>query len=1192
MVVSSLKRHWVRAAIIAVMFLGAGLVPTVIETQLLPIAQVSSLLDNFTDDQTGELNFQAVFDMIDFNELRNQPGGITLDPSSTSSKTILKMKLLFENKESLAYYPMKIPQIKASIYYKAGLPYTADADFLFNFKESEDLVRTGGVVPTPTYDYRAWINVMDLEIPQEYNIQKGSTQSVEVILTLKTNGEEWNALGQMLGTLIRDQGIGQDMMYLKGSVSLMGIPIPIDLAIPSFYLSDAEEAGIGGGMGGLMDMITPLMDSIFVSDTNNMSFNIADLRNYDDQNQNMYRDWNDTTADGIKQSDEEWLEPLLENGTLSADLFLPLNPVFTMNDMAITIPESTWNLQEEADPDTGRIYNQSESPKSHTIWSTSEQQLLLYLPESAAEALNESYWKNRVVATLGFIHNRTLNMGDVIRTNELTQYSTYDEAYLPVIMGADLRLTGDARVVDGHSFTPGDAVGSLLPQLLGGQNLSVGVIGNIKVNLGQMPLALNLQIELQDLNISSLMGGETQSTSVNSLSTSQSILDSISNPTDLLSSFMQLDRLMFNGLALDTFAKIVQANLSIDAGLFFPFGFYLPETIEEAEQFIGIGGGPIQMFNDTKPSDWDTLNVTNPIYSSWDNLTGAQNAWYEDHIIMNLSIDGESLTRFISETLVTLGQMNGGQGIAYHYGNAFSNTLFGPYGKVKEDLLSGIIPNGETMKTALNVTLDQSKLNLTEVIPDFGPGLDGMLQEMGIDTRLLDYIRQGLKDIGNLTMLDLLDMDMYTFIKLLYNPEGAMNDLFEYMVNISVFEKFSISSLIDSLLGEDSLLSGTSSGLMSGMDQILVELPNMLQATGIDFNSLLPDIIDYLKLNISSEKGIKPFELIDIIMSGSSGDAPQLGEGMDLMSMMSGLDPDGLVELVEDLQDFMKAVNIFDLLNTAVGNVIPFVDYMNRSKLFSKEILLPLIADLLLTETGEPMELDLPALLNALSDFVTAFLKEDVGFEHMATNVFPLLQSAESTIPVTFGDNSYFENSMENGFNAYPLGTGNFTADTPPYDNLRLISQMALGMTQSGMDAEMVWKLLEELGIIDFGTGDDPNADPLASLSAYLPIAGYFVPSGEWLSFLRELGIWSPWEGFTHLLLGIPILGTYDVSPLLGKLLNLERFLATGALHLMQDGLIFLDMGYVLGFPLCVFENASYGNPYYYQPGYDTSHNT
>jgi len=69
------------------------------------------------------------------------------------------------------------------------------------------------------------------------------------------------------------------------------------------------------------------------------------------------------------------------------------------------------------------------------------------------------------------------------------------------------------------------------------------------------------------------------------------------------------------------------------------------------------------------------------------------------------------------------------------------------------------------------------------------------------------------------------------------------------------------------------------------------------------------------------------------------------------------------------------------------------------------------------------------------------------------------------------------------------------------------------------------------------------------------------------------------------------IFGPFSISldAIIGRLLNLEKFLATGILELLPD---FMGGGEPMEMMrLCILENQTYSNPWYYYPGYDSSAN-
>ncbi|MHA1383054.1 MAG: hypothetical protein ACTSR3_04750 [Candidatus Helarchaeota archaeon] len=1653
---SFLRKNWLRTVAIITLFVASGSVPFIIEQQMLPLVQLSSMLTDYYNPLTGDFNIQDMFEnLVSINVL-----------ASTETQTTLVITTMIYNKP-WNFYPMKIPAINLDLFFKAGRPYDREKQILQQFKADP----TFADVREPWFDPMtfSWVRVANIIIPQEINIPVGAPAPVNIIVTLYTNGQEENALSQMIGTIIRQQKIPGKRLFAQGEVSFMGMPIPISLEVPEFTMPVSTEDSEG-----LDDMLSMLFVDLQPETPSFDMFQSIDLRNYDDQNGNYYRDWNDSNSNGIKDANENFTEPLYDNGTLSVSVFLRLSNKLSIGGGTVELTPSPWNLQEGqdlttglglyGDPsywDTGKVpdpFVTRYTPKpeiANTIWGTADQQIILYIPNKWAVERNMPNWSNRIFGVLGFIHNETLNLDG-------------GGGSVPLLISTDIKACGDARPNSNFStgqafkFIAPIALPSLFP-LFNYTDMSLGILGNIKLKLGNMPLSLVINTVMEDI------GGflEKDSSEVESSALS-SLQDAASNTDNMMGDvggFFSLNNFIINGLALDVYNKLLQGNMSLDLDFNMPYGFYFPETEEQAKDVLNIAGGPIQLFNDSKPSNWDTLNETFPYnipdnvfwedfqsyadntewhssahwtiydsppnsnvslttdggkdgsngivyttdltenasirrnflvsdgisgiyfdvnfsntdgdfyailqnathellnlhfvnttggvqvtcggntaylekshwyrvfvtvdreagtydvsisgtinetfapngvqtsfqiqnvisssdfenviafnemdindtfngdgsansftttrtirefyyvlnnesfscdgttnefiitneanttgelvqvkgvnstgntvtytytagspsagyeytfdsssrkvrtffnglshnltsdytiyishfvepdrinapvggntvqitdaspsatttlliayhakdrnvfsysaspssnggyqyrwepttrrvhtyyngvlyavpsvyevfieYSIGDLATGvaltnniaptalvfnmnnsagpitmdniafrnaktveeAQSKWYEDHLVMNLTIESNSLQTLFSKIFAEIGSYRNGMGIAYHYNSkhligAYGTSAVGYYSKLKENLFDtttghplGTWPLGNdtydinrglpTAKVQFEITLDDAILDVDEIFPEIGPGFDSLLESLGIDPLLLDYLNQSLADWGVKsgkgsgpggigTYSDLLLFDLTTLLSFLYQ-DGPGNDIFDFMIDKGylneTYSALNITALFSgllNLLGFEDLASGATSGSEDSFD-IFAMIPELLQATNIDFDELIMDMVNYLRLNLSYNQGIRPFELVDLIFSSS---------GTGTTDLLSGIDEEAWYLIFEDLKSLLNIINIMDLAQVAINNPLPFADYLNRSLMMSESVLLPLLTGLLAEDPeGEPFDWD--KIFRNVDDLISGLLfgveipdGVDEPWENKAINLMAFLQAAESVLgynpfsneTITEEDAKQLLEGLYNngkGLDVFTSGAGQYVADTPPYDNLNVMSDLVLWLMQSGFDAEAIYKLLADLGILDLtelsggGSSGDPN-DITAGISALLPLLGPFAPPGEWLSLLRSLGIWSTWEGYFEMMaivhislwfinLDIPI----DIAGLLGNnLVNLEKLLACGIMELLPNFGMSFDLPF--DFQLSLNENQSYGNPWYYQMGYDSSAN-
>ncbi len=1637
---SFIRKNWLRTIVIIGLFAAAGAAPTIIEQQMLPLVQLSGLVTDYYNPLSGDLNIEDIINNI-----------VSINVLATSATQTTLLITTYIVNQPYNFYPMKIPALDLDLYYRAGRPYDSEKQIIQQFKADPNF----GSLKEPIYDplSYSWVRTMNIIIPNEVNIPVGTPGLVNVLITMYTNGQDENALSQMISTIIREEKIPSQRLFASGNVFFMGVPVPISLEIPEFAMPTSDEEGAG---------LTDLLSTFFldmVPETDDLDFfHLADIRNYDDQNRNFYRDWNDTILNGLKDEGENFTEPLLENGTISATAFLRLTDKLSIGGGSVEIPSSPWNVQEGQNQTTGLLnygdlsYWDSENifgetrytPKTeieNTVWGTAEQQLLLYVPGSLAERMNQPNWRNRIIGAIGF--NRSQSMSLESRGSSV-----------PLLLSADIKITGDAR--PNANFTSGDAINTFIPQLIDYGNVSLGIVGNIKVKLGEMPLSLTIKLELEQ-DTSSLLGGSSSSVGASGLSALQNGGTSTSSIFDMIFGYFSLNNILFNGLAMDVYNKIMQVNSTLGLDLFFPYGIYFPDTPEEAEQFLSLQGGPIQIFNQSKPGEWGYLNQTFPynkpdvvinedfesytddnawqttsrwtiynesgsditldlfsgklgsrglIYNSdgsadchiensfsqqlgisgfyfdvkinttqgeftallhnssspimnltidslgnikvnglqsarinnntdswyrifvttnsdpigtfdvtiagivnethtgtgaesqfwlpniitsgdiitiyaineqdaevsfdgndvknnfavnqtldniyyvminesfdgdgttsdftfanianttgatdaivevlmynatnstqkqvfthtagvpsagyeytrssqqiflynagvlynppigfkinttfyveednYDAITGntvlrflynppadnatvtisfhtidrpvftyttspstgyqyrwnptynrvdlyldgsdyllplnyelfidynlgtvvddgsfinnfiptnltlmmndsygpiyidnvmfrnaktleeAQKQWYQDHLLFNLTIETETLKDTFAKILSEIGSYRNGMGIAYHFNSryligAYGTPQVGYYSQVLANLNDqatgypiGTMPTGNDTidaqrglplaKVPFEIKLDDLRLNIKEIFPQFGDGASSLLNSIGINPSLISYLNKSLDDwgvqtgkgsgAGNTgTLADLLLFDLNQFLKILYQ-DGPANDLFDFMIDQGflneTYSALNLTALVDgalNLLGADDLMSGATGGEDS--EDLFTMLPELLQATNINFDDILPGLIDYLIENMSYENGVKLFELLDVALSST---------GTETADIATGIDDESWFVLFDNLKALLNIIDPMELAYVAINNPLPFVDYLNRSSMLSEYTVMPLIESLFSEmEGGEEFDWD-KLLRNAAGLIEGLLFGVDIPdgitqpWENKGINLFAMLQAPES-----IQDYDPFSNqtitleearmALENLYNTgkgleiQQVGEGNYIADTPPYDNLRVVSTEALALMLAGFTAEDIYQLLADLGILDLtqlgSTGGD---DMFSGINALLPILGMLVPPGEWMSILREMGIWSTWDGDWDMMVYVDIWGMItipiNVAALMGRLVNLEKLLATGIMEILPDFPIGGGQIDLFNIQLSLNENQSYGNPYFYQTGYDTS---
>ncbi|MHA1424815.1 MAG: hypothetical protein ACTSQI_02390 [Candidatus Helarchaeota archaeon] len=488
-----------------------------------------------------------------------------------------------------------------------------------------------------------------------------------------------------------------------------------------------------------------------------------------------------------------------------------------------------------------------------------------------------------------------------------------------------------------------------------------------------------------------------------------------------------------------------------------------------------------------------------------------------------------------------------------------------------------------------------------------------------IDGQTLQVAHWGLKNITNLYnstsyywMKNGLGITNYTFWDngtIWFDTNGSNPfDMsgpiqIEYIAN--KLELFDVSNLIGAIMNLTMTSGDTSSGGGGGvstdiLSEILRYLPGTLDAMGIDFDRIIPDLIKYLRINISQPEpvgyGIKPFEMMDVAFSSMGGGGADGNGGTDTLSnLLGGLSSDFIDNLMQEVvYRFIEQADPFQLMHATVGDLTPILDYLERSQLFSREVLIPLVSSLF--PSGSELEgvgeesFDLSQLIDIIMPLVSEMLVggDDAAFPHGALNPFAWL-SAPECIQYRDLDDIEYSRLDQRDYSIYQVGTGNYTPDYPPYNFLRLWSNVTLGLVMSGFKAEDLWNLIDMMGIFGDDSGGG-SSDPFAGFDSLIKLLGAFCPPTEWLGIFREIGIWSTWTGESSIYVGpiLGFLGPWEFGGLIGPLLNLEKFLAIG----YAQGLLGQLDEWLFGFPFGIMENQSYGLPYGYTLGYDSSHNT
>lgn len=1223
----------VRATLIIVLFATSATIPIIMETAIVPMMNLLNFVQNFaTIDGDGEnmtlsFKFEALLNSIKRIEV--------LTERSNENQTVIQLTLNVTNTDPF-HFDMLIPGIDMTIFWKAGLPYGREKETVLGWKNAA--LEDPAPHMEPMYDARRWTRVMGIEI-NPMRVRYGVEKNLAIRLILyndETDRGRSNALGQMIGTLLRTQSTkdpytDETLMHISGSATLdipgMRFPISLPLGLNlSGFLDIAQLlGGLGGGDGmgtGSGPAMPNILDLLF-----DIPPNIFDIQNYNDSNGNFQREYSGIdNQTGLKI----WTEELFQHGALSAYAIMDLKDQLGMRNLNLTLLKSNHNPD---DADVNKVWNPEVggAPIGEELTAN---QIFLYI--SDMPSLINSEWGNKIFGVFGFASEQ-----------RIYDYpgQTGDLGDGRIVAGGTLRLTGDLR--PNSNFTVGDGLGALISQAVKGV-LPIGIFGSIDLMLNQMPLSICLNLPLE-VNLTSLLGsmGEEEEDQESG------------NLFSMLMDYLGFKTVLLNGIAYDTFNSLLQMNMTLDMDMFLPYGIYMPSEVSYDEQgeaipYLGIAGGPIQIFNDARPGDWD-------------NLTEAQQrAWNHEHLLINLTLDSPILKESFANLMATLGSTGQGDGIAYLFEDGRGAN--GDYGNLLQFLQDfGEMPNAQDHASNIVFTEDQFKISFKEFAPDFGAGLISTAESMGIDPLFIEYLNNSIPHLNTKTIFEDL-LSIRQLLNIISQP-GPKNDLYDYLVdanvtyienatvidnntllvshdtlkhitsifyNASIFwdindatilpngkiflnntggrsfletpfvtveyiasklDLLDLSNMLGALLNllftSESGTGGTStSDLFSDIFQFL---PGTLNALRIDFDRIMPNMINYLRWNISQPEpigyGIKFFEMLDVAYHALFSSDSDSAASTD--TLLSGSSRDLIDNIIKEVAaKFIEQADPFQLMHATINDLTPIMDYLNRSKIFSRDVLIPLIVSLfpsgkeLSVIGGESISFEeiIAIILPLIMEMIVG--GEDAAFPHEALNPFAWLTSAEA---IEYHLDTDYSDLVSRGYSVYQVGMGNWTPDYPSYDYLRLMSNLTLGLLISGFGADDLWAIINQLGLIDLsGGGEEGEGDPFAGLKGLLSLIGSFVPSTEWDSLLRELGIWSTWEGefeqfdiwITPYIFGIPLTFYFDGKEFADELINLEQLLATG--QLMGDEFV----------QLCLYENQSYGNPYVYMAGYDSSYNT
>ncbi|MHA1232539.1 MAG: hypothetical protein ACTSPQ_18055 [Candidatus Helarchaeota archaeon] len=1049
-----------RIFLMGILITGAVAIPAIFHYQVIPMIQTSTLLRQVTEIQT-QGNSTSVNLYID--KMLKWIKSISYNTQeSDPEKAVFDITINIPNNVTgIEGFPMYLPEINLGIYYKAGYPFYIEKEAILGWRNLPlDYATNLTFFPEPgesipvaydildgvadgkyfPYDIYRWIKVISLESPYKIIPYGSNGEDINLKLTfyggpISGSPSEPHALSQFIGTLFRylltNRTVPAGLIHIQGSAKIFGMEMPIDLDAPEIYIplniteivsafmQPQEEGGVGGGVSSLLGPDAGIrINPIFNISDLITQIGLFDIQNYKDLNHNFQRDYNGVTSDGLKN----WTEPLFENGAFTISILLDLAKKIGIKNLNIQFPESSCDFDAE---NTTEIWNPPSVYDKNIL-----NELFFYLPKQFTNFIGKPDLANRIFGLVGFIKNLNLTAADIEEGNYL--------------LSLTLRLLSDIR---DPNFNLSNVFAAFLQGLTEGL-LGVGIFGSVDLQLGSFPLSLLLNLPL-NIPISPDM-----LRSLSETGGGQGIGDILggflSDPLHAL----HLKSIGFNGLALDTYQGLAQLNTSIDMDLSLPFGLYLPTEIKRdengnVEPYLGIGGGPITLYVNPKPSNWD-------------NMTQAQkDQWLKDNKFLEIpSLDDPYLQESIASILIDIAKIGQGQGIAYHFDDGIVNSENpAEYGNLLQYYnTKGELPPPAETKTDFSTTMDQILLNLSSLIPKFGNGFFKLLESIGIDRMFIEYMNNSMPG-GLFNHLDrLLEMNLTMFLNMLYQP-GPQNDLFDYLIDSNktytlepvvvqnatydhgyyISMKVAHSGLLDvqALYDEDrqinywdtasvvahgitnesidgnwtdrliinangtalgkvysiyegmvtinctglnitklpqigdtllinytankldlfsisnllnTLLSG--GGLSFGSDtettmNIVNDIPNLFASMGIDLDKLVPELIKYLRVNISDPVkgyGIKPFEMLDVanIISSMESSTTGGGSGGALGGLSQSLGDTNMINAIVEsvVKKILSKVDPFQLMNELIGNPLPWLDYMNRSKLFTKSVIL------------------------------------------------------------------------------------------------------------------------------------------------------------------------------------------------------------------------------------------------------------
>ncbi|MHA2013608.1 MAG: hypothetical protein ACTSWG_14670, partial [Candidatus Helarchaeota archaeon] len=781
------KFGYLRLLLIGILTTGGIVVPVIFQTQVIPMIQISTLSRQLiVTNGTGEN--QTITLML--NKTIKWIQSISFDKDeSNKDKAVFDMVInLPNNVTGIEGFPMKIPGMDVSLYYKAGYPYENEKEAVmmwrnisFNYLSNVSYFpEPGDPIPLPydvydnksdglyfPYDVQRWVRIITIQSP-ETSIPYGSRGTplhLKLILhggPIEGENPQPNALSQFIGTLLRHLMSGRPLsdgiLHLKGTAALSGLTMPIEFDIPnilpssldissliSSFLNPSGEDQNQQSSSGLNNLLSGGMEIALNFSDIIQQVGIFDIQNYNDSNHNFQRDYNGYTADGIKN----WTEPLFQNGAFTVDILIKLANRFGIKNLDILFPKSSCNLDAE---------NATEAWNPAGIFSKDLlNELFIYIPKDEADFLNQPNWSNRVFGMFGFANDMELTADDMTNGK--------------IISGGTMRLLSDVR---DPNFKIANAIASFIQGITEGQ-IGLGLFGSIDLKLGDFPLSLLLNVPL------------TLPLSLESL-TSMSQTGDEEGLGNILGGFLSdplhafgLNSIGLNGIALDTYEGLAQINTSIDMDLSFPFGLYLPTEIlrdknDNLKPYLGVGGGPIGIYVNPKPSNWDTMTPAQ------------QDQWKKDNLLFEISsMDDPYLQESIANIIRDIARTGQGQGIAYHFddgvvepGNPAEYGNLTNYYNSKNKL-----PPPTTTQSDFQTTMDQILFNLTALIPKFGKGFFNLLESMGFDPLFIEYINNSIPSGLFNNLGELLKMNVSRFLDMLYQP-GSKNDIFDYLVDSNI----------------------------------------------------------------------------------------------------------------------------------------------------------------------------------------------------------------------------------------------------------------------------------------------------------------------------------------------------------------------------------------------------------------------